>query len=71
MSNLTDTRGAADYVGLASSTLEKHRFFGGGPPYLKLGRTVRYRMSDLDAWLAERLVTSTSEELGDRGGRRK
>jgi hypothetical protein len=60
VTNVTDTRGAADYTGLAMSTLEKMRVFGGGPMYLKLGRVVRYRRVDLDAWLAERLIDSTS-----------
>ncbi len=65
MQGITDTRGAADHIGLAASTLEKLRVFGGGPVYLKLGRTVRYRVIDLDAWLSERLVTCTSEEPHD------
>lgn len=55
-----DTAGASAYTGLSRSTLEKLRVFGGGPPYLKLGRTVRYRPADLDHWLVERLVESTS-----------
>jgi predicted DNA-binding transcriptional regulator AlpA len=61
--NLTplDTATAAEYVGLSKSTLEKLRVFGTGPKYLKLNRAVRYRVSDLEAWLCERLVSSTSE----------
>jgi hypothetical protein len=56
-----DTLGAAAYTGLAASTLEKLRVYGGGPRYLKLRRLVRYRPADLDDWLAERIVSSTSE----------
>jgi predicted DNA-binding transcriptional regulator AlpA len=62
MAQLTDTKAAADYVGLTGSTLEKQRCFGGGPRYLKLGRVVRYRISDLDDWLEERTIASTSEQ---------
>ena len=58
-----NTGGAAHYLGLAESTLEKARVTGSGPRYLKLNRAVRYRVSDLDAWMAERTVASTSEVL--------
>ena len=60
-----DTRGAASYLGMSKSTLEKLRVFGGGPKYLKLGHLVRYRPQDLDEWMSERLIGSTSE-LGGR-----
>lgn len=56
-----DTVTAASRIGLAKSTLEKLRHYGGGPRYLKLGRLVRYRVEDLDAWLQVRLINSTSE----------
>lgn len=54
-------RGAADYLGLAISTLNKLRCTGGGPSYFKLGRSVRYDPHDLDEWLAAHRVTNTSE----------
>ena len=57
-----DTTRAAARIGLSRSTLEKLRVYGGGPPYLKLGRLVRYRAHDLDTWLAERVVANTSEK---------
>ncbi|MDB5693086.1 MAG: transcriptional regulator [Alphaproteobacteria bacterium] len=63
----TDTRGAAEYTGLAVSTLQKLRIFGGGPRYLKLGRAVRYRLEDLEGWLADRTVASTSQPLASFG----
>lgn len=53
--------GAADYTGLSTSTLNKLRVFGGGPPFLKLGRRVVYDPADLDAWMAERRRRSTSD----------
>ena len=33
-------------------TLKVWRQIGEGPPYLKLGRQIRYAHSDLEAWLA-------------------
>jgi predicted DNA-binding transcriptional regulator AlpA len=56
-----DTLGAAERTKLSVSMLEKLRVYGGGPPYLKIGRSVRYRVADLDTWLAARLVQNTSE----------
>lgn len=49
---LTDTAGAAEYVGLAPVTLEAWRPPVTGPKYVKLGRDVRYRLSDLDDYLS-------------------
>lgn len=57
-----DTEGAANYLGLAASTLEKLRVSGGGVPFVKLGRAVRYRVCDLDAYLAARVRSNTSEQ---------
>lgn len=45
-------RAAADFIGLSVRTLQKRRFERQDPPYLKIGRSVRYRLEDLDAFLA-------------------
>lgn len=58
-----DTDGAAKHTGLAVSTLEKLRVTGNGPKYVKLGRSVRYRVADLEDYLAARVVSSTSERV--------
>jgi hypothetical protein len=42
-----DAAAAAALTGLAVATLAKLRCIGGGPEYLKLGRKVVYRRSDL------------------------
>lgn len=57
---LLDTEGAARRLGLSRSTLEKLRVYGGGPPYLKLGRSVRYRCDDLSSWLEGHVRLNTS-----------
>jgi excisionase family DNA binding protein len=44
-------RVAAEYLGLSVRTLQKRRFERQNPPYLKIGRSVRYRLEDLDAFL--------------------
>lgn len=58
-----DTEGAARHIGLAASTREKMRVYGDGPLFVKLGRSVRYRLTDLEAYLAMRVVESTSQKV--------
>jgi excisionase family DNA binding protein len=52
---------AARYVGLAKPTLEKLRWRGAGPRFLRLGRAVRYLKPDLDTWLEACARRSTSD----------
>jgi predicted DNA-binding transcriptional regulator AlpA len=59
--NLISTKEAAAALGLAVTTLEKLRVYGGGPRYLKLGRSVRYDRNDLLVWAGERRVANTAE----------
>lgn len=61
VSHLLDTKAAAKHVGLSPVTLERFRITGEGAKFAKLGKSVRYRLMDLDAWVASRLVNSTSE----------
>ena len=55
-----DTKRPAAHLGLASITLEKMRQAGRGPRYLRIGRRVFYRCSDLDAYI-ERAVVETAD----------
>ncbi len=59
--NILTTQEAARYVRLSKPTLERFRISGDGPRFAKLGGAVRYRRDDLDAWLASRLIQSTSQ----------
>jgi excisionase family DNA binding protein len=52
---------AAAYLGISPKTLNDWRSAGRGPDYLKIGTLVRYRQSDLDAYL-ERCTVRTSRE---------
>ena len=51
-----DEKDAAAYIGLTPAYLRKARRLGKGPNYLRLGRTIRYRIRDLDAWLEAHVV---------------
>jgi predicted DNA-binding transcriptional regulator AlpA len=52
---------AANFLSLSTSFLAKGRMTGRGPPFVKLGRSVRYRESALVQWLKSRTRLSTSE----------
>lgn len=59
---LLSTAGASAYLGgLSPATLTTMRSRGGGPPYAVLGRVVRYRIADLDAWVDARTRSSTAD----------
>jgi predicted DNA-binding transcriptional regulator AlpA len=52
---------AARFLGLSGRTLEKHRTFGTGPAYRKIGGRVIYRLEDLQHWADQGLRVSTSD----------
>lgn len=59
MNNLVDEHVAARYIAKSVSWMRQARCksktaaIAGGPPFFKLGRNCRYRISDLDAWLEQ------------------
>ena len=55
------TPDAARLLGLSPRTLEKHRTFGTGPTYHKLGGRIVYAVEDLQAWADLGLRRSTSD----------
>jgi predicted DNA-binding transcriptional regulator AlpA len=55
------TQEAARFLGLSPRTLEKHRTYGTGPRYTKLGGRVVYALDDLQEWANRGLKTSTSD----------
>lgn len=53
---------AAQYLGYKPRTLAGWRYRGGGPVFVSTSKTsVRYRLSDLEAWIASRRRRSTSD----------
>jgi excisionase family DNA binding protein len=55
-------REAAEYLSSSTSTLAKRRLNGGGPQFSRIGRAIRYRKVDLDAFMAANAASSTSEK---------
>jgi len=56
---------AADLLTLSVKTLRNWRLSGYGPAHLKVGRLVRYRVSELNLWLKSCERASTSDRGGD------
>ena len=48
------TRQAAQYLGVSAGWLASARCRGNGPPYIKMGRAIRYRRLTLEKWMAQR-----------------
>ena len=60
--NLLPPSEAADYLGISLSALNKGRCDGTGPAFVRISsRCIRYRIENLDRWIAERIFTSTDE----------
>jgi hypothetical protein len=55
------TPDAAVHLGLSARTLEKHRCYGTGPVFRKLGGRIVYAIDDLEAWAALGTRRSTSD----------
>lgn len=59
---LLTTKEAAKYLGVSKAFLERDRWAGSRIPFVKVGsRTVRYRLSDLEAYLDAQVRYSTSQ----------
>ncbi|OYU35686.1 helix-turn-helix domain-containing protein [Novosphingobium sp. PASSN1] len=58
---------AAIYVGLSPRTLEKHRTYGTGPSFHRLGGRVAYALEDLDRWAEQGMHRSTCDPGTDTG----
>ena len=63
---LLNTSDAADYLGVSRGTLEHWRTENPpkGPPFVRLGFQVRYRLTDLHQWI-ESSVVAPSEVRRD------
>ncbi len=55
------TEQAALILDVTKSTLESWRCRGGGPPFVRYGREVRYREEDLSRFIESKIQRNTSE----------
>lgn len=61
MAELINEHGAAKILTVKPKTLQAWRVNGGGPPFVKIGRCVRYRLKDLEEFMNGSLRRSTSD----------
>ena len=52
---------AAAFLSINENSLSKMRLYGGGPPFTRIGRRIRYNFGSLQDWLRAR--TSSTEPL--------
>ena len=52
---------AAEFLSLQKCTLEAWAIRGGGPAFVKFGRAVRYRISDLENYIKNQTRQNTIE----------
>lgn len=45
-----------EWTGMSPAWFEQNRFKGVGIPYIKIGRSVRYRTSDVQQWINAHMV---------------
>jgi len=57
---------AARFLGISIRTLEKHRTYGTGPTYRKIGGRIVYSVDDLQAWTKGGIRKSASEKTATR-----
>ncbi len=56
-----DEKQVAKLLSVSPKTLRNWRYLGRGPAFIKLGRTVRYKISDLDKYIKK--ITNGSWSL--------
>jgi hypothetical protein len=56
-----DESQAAIFLGISVRTLQAWRVKGGGPPYVKIGRSVRYQRRALIEFQRQHTVSPTAE----------
>jgi predicted DNA-binding transcriptional regulator AlpA len=59
---LEDTEKTAQRLCVQKNTLERWRSLGFGPQFVKIGRRVLYRVSDVEAYIDANVCQSTSDK---------
>ncbi len=64
LDQLITEKAAADFLGYSVRALQNWRVRGGGPKFVRVsGRSIRYRLRELNDWAESRLCSSTSQPL--------
>ena len=69
MAALLAEKEAAEHMGVSLPTIRRWRRLHIGPPYVKFERSVRYRIEDIDLFVANAVIqTSPIRATGTDGG---
>lgn len=61
LKNLISEKELATLLGCSTHKLQRDRRVGSPIPYIKVGRSVKYRLSDVQAYLEKQCFVSTSQ----------
>ena len=56
LDRLLSVQDLADYLGVPVATIYTWRYHRKGPPGFRVGRHLRFRQSDVEAWISDQLV---------------
>ena len=59
----------ADYLGVPVATLYQWRYRREGPPGFRVGRHLRYRWSDVQRWIEQRIEAGSSGWVSEASGK--
>ena len=62
LEQLYNEKETAKLLSLSVKTLQRYRYTGGGPIYVKLGKSVRYKESDIHMYVSARTRNITNEQ---------
>lgn len=62
LEQLYNEKETAKLLSMSVKTLQRYRYTGGGPIYVKLGKSVRYKESDIAKYVSERTRYITTEQ---------
>lgn len=68
MTKLMTPKQAAEMLQKPVGTMKRWRVEGIGPNYVKIGRDVRYKLSDLEAYIDEHTHVSAVREIMEAKG---
>ena len=53
---LLNQKEVAEWIGMSEAWLEQNRFRKKGLPYVKIGKSCRYRQSDVQQWISDHII---------------
>lgn len=68
LKRLLSVQALSEYLEVPVATLYRWRYLGEGPPGFRVGKHLRYRLGDVEAWVEEQLEEARRRHPSSRGG---